>query len=198
MSRTLKLSVAAGLVFLAALYVAWPYGSVRGLAGAVREHDGSRISAYVDLPAVRESLKAQADRMLGDLEKRAPRPGTGEVVIGRVGPFVVRDLVPPLLDRVLTDEAVGGFVESDAASAVELVRMVRGPAAPVASSVSPAPAELVADPSAEWLERIVSMRFRSPLHFTVQLQSGWILHLAPSGTRWRVYDVELPDDLLKS
>jgi hypothetical protein len=183
---------ALALVAMAALvYVACAYSAVRALRAALHEGDGAALAARVDLANASTSLKEQIGILLAEAEANSPRPGTGAVVIGRVGPSVARTLAGPLIDRIFTPEGLADFLKREGSPALDLVRIAKGPPPPS----SQASAAAVNPPARTWLDGVESMGFRTPARFEVQVPGGWTLRLRAHGLRWKVYDVRVPPDL---
>ena len=92
----------AGAVLLAALFVAGsPYWTVHQMRSAAEAGDAQALSAYVDFPAVRASLKDQfesvldgaLDRVLGNANDRSPLEDLGAALGGLLGGLVVERVV---------------------------------------------------------------------------------------------------------
>lgn len=190
--RVVAIVAAVAVAALVAIYIASPRWAVRSLRSAAQAHDATALAEAIDLASVQESLREQCKRLLLEAEAKAPRPGTGAAVIGRVGPAIAQNLVDPLIDQVFTPEGLAEFVQSDAEPARDLLKMVQGP-----RPGSEEPAVAAAEPVA-WFDRVESMGFRTPLRFAVRMKDGWTMYLRPRGLGWQVYDVALPAGVFES
>ncbi|RIH87841.1 hypothetical protein Mterra_01109 [Calidithermus terrae] len=100
-TRKLLIPVAAGGLVLALAY-AWfsPYLALRGIQRAIQGNNPSALERYVDFPRVRESLKAQLNRLL--LEE-ASKDDTG---FGALGLMLAGPMVDRLVDAFVTPEGL--------------------------------------------------------------------------------------------
>jgi len=96
-------AVAAALIVIgsAALwYFESPVWTLKGMKDAAQSHDVDALNAYIDYPALRESLKAQVmARMI--VEARKDKSG-----IGALGMAVGSVMVGPMIDGLVSPEGV--------------------------------------------------------------------------------------------
>jgi hypothetical protein len=92
-------AVAAALLVLASStlwYFASPAWTLKGIKDAAQSHDADALSAYIDYPALRRSLKAQLTaRMMAEAQK--DKSG-----FGAVGMAVGSALMGPMVDRLVS------------------------------------------------------------------------------------------------
>lgn len=108
-TRKLLIPVAAGGLVLALAY-AWfsPYLALRGIQRAIQGNNPSALERYVDFPRVRESLKAQFNRVLLE-EASKDDPGFGALGLMLAGPMVDR-----LVDAFVTPEGLASVGTGEA------------------------------------------------------------------------------------
>jgi hypothetical protein len=116
MKRSARLLLGAAALAAAGLY-ATPFFALHQIREAARAQDAQALAAYVDFPAVRESLKTGLRAHLIGVE-----PGPAQVL----GADVAGALLGPMIDTLITPES--------------LIRMLQGqpPGAAAASASGPA------------------------------------------------------------
>ena len=98
--------VAAAIVFIAAGYLLSPYWALYQLRSAAADGNGERVAAYVDFPAVRDSLKAEfAARMV----RGAESPGTGQALSG-IGQTFAKQMLNGVVDAMVSPETVSAMI----------------------------------------------------------------------------------------
>lgn len=97
--------VATGLL---ATYFASPYWTFYQMRVAAKEGDGQRLAAYVDFPAVRESMKSQ---FANELAKRRESQANANA-FAAVGQALATQMVNGLIDAMVTPEAVAMMIRS--------------------------------------------------------------------------------------
>lgn len=100
MKRKLWLGVAA-LLAVAGLY-ATPFIAVQQMRAAARAHDGPALAAWVDFPAVRESLK---------LGLRAKLVGGQATPANVMGAAVAGALLGPMVDALITPDSLARVLQ---------------------------------------------------------------------------------------
>ncbi|AOY93282.1 hypothetical protein BKK79_16835 [Cupriavidus sp. USMAA2-4] len=125
MKRKTALGTLALLVTALASSYASPYWTLRQMHAAIKAHDAQAFSRYVDYPALRESLKAQA---LLSLQQRLGLSGASEAPLAGVG-------------RLLGMAMVGTVIDAMVSPAGAMALMARGEAgAPTEPPAQPGPA----------------------------------------------------------
>jgi hypothetical protein len=99
----LFLAVLAGLLLL--LAYAWfsPYLTLRGIQQSIQRNDPSALERYIDFPRVRESLKADLNRMLVE---QASQDQTG---FGALGLLFVAPLIDQLVSVLVIPEGLASI-----------------------------------------------------------------------------------------
>lgn len=111
-------AIAAAIILLAGIgwYVESPVYTLRGIRNAAQANDSDALSAYIDYPALRESVKSQIiARVQADVAKR-DRSGLGSFEVA-----LASAVIGPLTDAVVSPAGVRAMLLSkqreDAASA---------------------------------------------------------------------------------
>ncbi|ADH63129.1 conserved hypothetical protein [Allomeiothermus silvanus DSM 9946] len=99
----LFLAVLAGLLLL--LAYAWfsPYLTLRGIQQSIQRNNPSALERYIDFPRVRESLRADLNRMLVE---QASQDQTG---FGALGLLFVAPLIDQLVSVLVTPEGLASI-----------------------------------------------------------------------------------------
>lgn len=87
---------------------ATPYLTVQQMRSAAAARDAEKLAAYVDFPAVRESLKTGVQARLAGQDRNArgePTPASA------MGAAVAGALLGPLVDSLITPEALGRLLQ---------------------------------------------------------------------------------------
>ena len=100
MKRGLFLAAAVALA-VAGLY-ATPFLALHQMRAAARAHDAQALAAFVDFPAVRESLK---------LGLRAKLVGADATPANVMGAAVAGALLGPMVDALITAESLGRVLQ---------------------------------------------------------------------------------------
>ncbi|GAB3332929.1 DUF2939 domain-containing protein [Marilutibacter aestuarii] len=106
MKKFIAASIALVLL-LAALWAAGPFWAVRGIRAAIEENDSAALSRHVDFPAVRSSLKAQAD----DYMARRAGEKVRESVLGAFALSVASNLSGAAIETMATPVGVGALLQ---------------------------------------------------------------------------------------
>jgi Protein of unknown function (DUF2939) len=102
MNRIVKLAIVVlGLAFCVWMYFA-PHLTVRSMRLAAERGDAEALSAHVDFPALRESVKSQLadamDERIGDRNKAS--------AFGALGARLATAIADPMIDAMLTPQAL--------------------------------------------------------------------------------------------
>lgn len=98
-----------GLAALAvALFYATPYLAVHQMRSAAAARDATRLSGYVDFPALRASLKTGVQaRLVGQELNEAGQPTAASAM----GAAVAGALLGPMVDALITPESLGRVMQ---------------------------------------------------------------------------------------
>ncbi len=153
------------LIVIAGWWYASPIWTLREMRDAAKTHDSARFSAYVDYPALRESLKVGLRRAANGEAGKQSDPVQS---IGAAAAFL---FVGPIVDSVVTPKAVeAAFVADENRPA---------------SSLKTLP--VTADEHAV-IERAGLDTFR--VHGTDASKGALVFHL--EGLRWKLAGIDLP------
>lgn len=110
MSRRWIAALAVLLLLLGGTYLGSPYWAVRSFTRAVKDGDTAGLSAAIDFPAVRDSLKPQVaaglrDRLAKDRRLR-------DNPIAALGSLFAPALVDRALDAVVTPDGIAALIRN--------------------------------------------------------------------------------------
>lgn len=110
MRKTTGILLALGLIMAAAAgwWFASPWWALRQMRDAAAAKDVTRLSAYVDYPALRADLKGDVARQL---------LGTRSVAAGSVERLVAATIAGPLIDAMVTPQGVAAMFAADTTEA---------------------------------------------------------------------------------
>jgi len=91
-----------------AAYVASPYWTLHQIRSAAAAGQGDRVAAYVDFPAMRESLKAQFVQAMATRMESKGKDGQ----FAALGQAFAMQMVNGLVDAMITPEAVAAMIGS--------------------------------------------------------------------------------------
>jgi hypothetical protein len=91
-------------VIIGGIYLGSPYWAARNLALAVKRGDAAQIDALTDMPALRESVKAQ----LSAVAVQRIHPDRG--LFGAIGALLAPVAVDKLVDAYVTPEGIANLV----------------------------------------------------------------------------------------
>ena len=104
MKPRIALASAAVLALaLGALLYASPHFTLRNMGKAVEARDAEAVAAYVDFPALRESVKAQ---VLARMASKLDKAGGGDNPFANVGKLLAAGMVNPLTDALVSPTGV--------------------------------------------------------------------------------------------
>lgn len=106
-TRVLAAGAAGALLVVAATSFASPWWTLHALKSAAARHDGDAVSALVDFPALRTSVKSQIQASLNhNIDKvGADNP------LAKFGQALAATLVNPLVDAVVSPASVAAMIE---------------------------------------------------------------------------------------
>ena len=119
----LKLWVTGAAVLVAGGLYATPFVTLHQMRAAARAHDVPALAAFVDFPAVRESLKSGL---------RAKLVGGDVTPANVMGAEVAGALLGPMVDVLITPESLGRLLQGQPPAQAAL---------PVGAAPAPAPVE---------------------------------------------------------
>jgi hypothetical protein len=164
------------LLALVADIASGPYRTMRAIRHALKDQDAAALSAEVDFPALRTSLKAQLDDRL--VRKAGPRLQSN--IIAAFGIRLAQGATDAAVDAMVTPLGLGAIIEG---------RREWAYAGNGFATESPSPQ------SVEPLQH-ASYRFESPSRFTATVSDAdghaTVLVLTRAGLRWRLSDIQLP------
>lgn len=179
MQRNYLVPVIFLAILLALASFASPYMSLHAMRTAVREHDAAALSARVDFPALRDSVKVQ---MIVALRRDMGGAVTRSDGFAAFGAALATRIADPIIDVVVSPAGVMAMLETGT------VRLAR-PAAAVPAA-APAPAVAGARKT-RW-----SLRYRGLNEVAVSNDAAgaarFILH-RDGIWRWKLAGLELPD-----
>lgn len=122
MNRKLVLVGIGVAVLLVTGYLASPYWAIRQMQSAANGGEGDRLSAYVDFPAVRESVKTQVQAAL---VRKAAEEGKDNP-FAALGMMLVSGMANAMVDNLITAEGLAGMIR--AGKAEKPAMAAQGPA----------------------------------------------------------------------
>ena len=162
-------AVAAVLIVIgsgALWYFESPAWTLKGMRDAARSHDADALNAYIDYPALRESLKAE---LMARMRTEAQRDKSG---FGGLGMAIGSVMLGPLIDRLVFP----------AAMRTALLANNQDNLGPAASSLRVSK------------EPVIVRRGFSEFVVTTKRQPGSALVFKRHGLSWRLSGVELPPE----
>lgn len=105
---TKKILMALAAIIAAGWYYATPYLAVRAMKAAADRGDAQALSAYVDYPSVRESLKSGLKaRMAGAIVRES-----ADNPLAAFGKMLARSLVDRMVDAMVTPQGLAGLMRA--------------------------------------------------------------------------------------
>jgi hypothetical protein len=172
MNRTRALTAGAVGAFLvvAATSFASPWWSLHRLRSAVDRHDAEGVSAQVDFPALRDSVKSQ---LLGSIARDA-----GTNAFAAIGQAFARAVADPLVDAIVSPAGVAAMVEH---GKVSIGKPTRDAGTPAAEPPRDKPR--------------YALHYRGWSHFAVTADDGGSFVFRRDGLwSWKLAGIELPRD----
>jgi hypothetical protein len=112
--RTRVIVPVAVVALLVAAYFASPYWVMYEMRSAAQNGQGDKLAAYVDFPAVRESLKTQFALMMN--KSVADDPKTKDNPFAAFGQMLAAAMLGPMVDRMVTPESLASMMANGKAS----------------------------------------------------------------------------------
>ena len=167
-TRILTAGAVGALLVVAATSFASPWWTLNRLRAAVERHDAEGVSAQVDFPALRDSVKSQ---LLGSLDRDAG--GNPFAAIGQAFARVVTD---PLVDAIVSPAGVAAMVEHGKVS-------IGKPAREAQTSDAEPPRD----------RPHYALHYRGWSHFAVTAEDGGSFVFRRDGLwSWKLAGIELP------
>lgn len=129
-----KLSIAVVAVAFSTWFYFTPYLTVNAMKSAAEAKDATKLSDYVNFPAVKDSLKASLNaKLASDVSKNNGNP------FGALGAAMAAAFINPMIDALVTPESLAMMMKGEKPK----------PANNSTQSPSPASSEVVASESSE-------------------------------------------------
>ena len=106
MKKLIAILVAVA-VLLAALWAAGPFWAVKGIRSAIEDNDSAALSEHIDFPAIRSSLRAQADDYLA----RQAGEEVRESVLGAFALSVASNISGAAIETMATPVGIGALLQ---------------------------------------------------------------------------------------
>lgn len=180
MNRTRILAAGAGgtLLVVAATSFASPWWTLNRLRAAVERHDAEGVSAQVDFPALRDSVKSQ---LLGSIAR-----DTGTNAFAAIGQAFARAVADPLVDAIVSPAGVAAMVEHGKVSIGNPTRDAATPAAEPPRDKPPQHKPPQHKPH-------YALHYRGWRHFAVTAEDGGSFVFRRDGLwSWKLAGIELP------
>jgi hypothetical protein len=169
-TRALTAGAAGALLVVAATSFASPWWTLHRLRSAVDRHDAEGVSAQVDFPALRDSVKS---RLLGSIARDA-----GTNAFAAIGQAFARAVADPLVDAIVSPAGVAAMVEHGKVSIGKPTRDAGTPAA---------------EPPRDKPQ--YALHYRGWSHFAVTAEDGGSFVFRRDGLwSWKLAGIELPRD----
>ena len=169
-TRALTAGAAGVLLVVAATSFASPWWTLHNLRAAVDRRDADGVSAQVDFPALRDSVKSQ---LLGSIARDTDNAGGNP--FAAIGKAFARAVADPVVDAIVSPEGVAAMVEH---GKVSIGRPTRD-----------------ATTSAEPPQRKphYALHYRGWRHFAVSAEDGGSFVFRRDGLwTWKLAGIELP------
>ena len=175
--------VVAALLILWAAYFVWPYFALYSLANAVRTRDAAAINRRIDFPRLRRSLTEQVTRIYLKSTGREARLGQfREVAIAASS-----SIADPIIARLISADTLIELLGSGWPTEVlpEKIPEMKGLRS---GSIGNAWQIFVnSDHGIRTFSLAIPADVSAPFQF--------VLHFRLSAWKWRLYDIELPEQL---
>jgi len=106
-TRVLAAGAVGALLVVAATSFASPWWTLHALKSAAARHDGDAVSALVDFPALRTSVKSQIQASLNHNIDKAGADNP----LAKFGQALAATLVNPLVDAVVSPASVAAMIQ---------------------------------------------------------------------------------------
>jgi hypothetical protein len=180
MNRTKALTAGAvgTLLVVAATSFASPWWTLHSLRSAVDRHDAEGVSAQVDFPALRDSVKSQ---LLGSIARDADNNA-----FAAIGRAFARAVADPLVDAIVSPAGVAAMVEHGKVSIGKPTRDAGTPAAEPPQHKPPQQKPPQQKPH-------YALHYRGWSRFAVTAEDGGSFVFRRDGLwSWKLAGIELP------
>ena len=169
------IALAIVLALLAGYVAAGPWLAIRGIHAAIESRDLDGLQRHVDFPTLRERLKGQVARRIGD----AASDASGGIIGGDAGRHMVDQISSHAVNAMVSPTGISMLLQGRA-----LAHRVAGNPDQAAANI--------ADPLAQ-----ARTRYESPSRFTATLASAEgkpvVFVFERRGVSWKLRDIRLPD-----
>ena len=170
-TRILAAGAVGALLVVAATSFASPWWTLHRLRAAVDRHDAEGVSAQVDFPALRDSVKSQ---LLGSIARDAGNEGGNP--FAAIGKAFARVVADPVVDAIVSPAGVAAMVEH---GKVSIGRPTREPHSADAEPPRDKPR--------------YALHYRGWSHFAVTAEDGGSFVFRRDGLwSWKLAGIELP------
>ncbi len=177
-TRLLTAGAAGTLLVVAATSFASPWWTLNRLRAAVERHDAEGVSAEVDFPALRDSVKSQ---LFGSIARDA-----GTNAFAAIGQAFARAVADPLVDAIVSPAGVAAMVEHGKVSIAKPTRDAGTPAAEPPRDKPPQHKPPQHKPH-------YALHYRGWRHFAVTAEDGGSFVFRRAGLwSWKLAGIELP------
>jgi hypothetical protein len=177
-TRLLTAGAAGTLLVVAATSFASPWWTLNRLRAAVERHDAEGVSAEVDFPALRDSVKSQ---LFGSIARDA-----GTNAFAAIGQAFARAVADPLVDAIVSPAGVAAMVEHGKVSIAKPTRDAGTPDAEPPRDKPPQHKPPQHKPH-------YALHYRGWRHFAVTAEDGGSFVFRRAGLwSWKLAGIELP------
>ena len=170
-TRILTAGAVGALLVVAATSFASPWWTLHRLRAAVDRHDAEGVSAQVDFPALRDSVKSQ---LLGSIARDAGNEGGNP--FAAIGKAFARVVADPVVDAIVSPAGVAAMVEH---GKVSIGRPTHEPQSADAEPPRDKPR--------------YALHYRGWSHFAVTAEDGGSFVFRRDGLwSWKLAGIELP------
>ncbi len=172
------IAILALLLLLGGYVAAGPYLAINGIRTALAEQDTGKLERYVDFPALRVSLRAQAEDAL------ARRAGTGvqSNLFGAIALSVANSMLGTGVDTMVTPLGIGALLQGRSMWKQSIGDTLNGD-----TYGKPVPADPL---------KTATHHYESPSRFTATIQNEAgqpvVFVFKRKGLTWKLADVKLP------
>ena len=109
--KKITLAAAVAAIALVASAYASPYYALHQMKTAIAERNVDALASYVDFPALRESIKGQLEKTMGDSIKAATASDNPFAAMGQA---MVTTMLGKMVDAMVSPEGVAAMVSKSA------------------------------------------------------------------------------------
>ena len=170
--------VLALLLLLGGYVAAGPYLAINGIRTALAEQDTGKLERYVDFPALRVSLRAQAEDALA----RRAGAGVQSNLFGAIALSVANSMLGTGVDTMVTPLGIGALLQGRSMWKQSIGDTLNGD-----TYGKPVPADPL---------KTATHHYESPSRFTATIQNEAgqpvVFVFKRKGLTWKLADVKLP------